>query len=111
MKVNNKLGLLLEYYKIMKPYFKKSSHKQILAIFCALINIISVIIYTWTLKYIIDEALLKHNIKILVNITILYIILVIIAYLSNIFKTYLFTSINQSILIKMRSKLYSHILR
>ena len=79
-------------------------------LFCVA-SIIFKVQYSWIMKDLIDEALIKHNLNLLIKLSILFSILVIFSVLFNYLKEFIFSYISQKLIASMRKEVFIHLLR
>lgn len=94
-------------FKYLKPYW----HIWGLGIIFSVVSILLKVQYSWVMKELIDDALIKRNLNLLIKLSIIFPFLVILSVLFNYLKEYIFCYISQKLIATMRKDIFIHLLQ
>lgn len=98
------------HVKFVFSYLRPYSLVWGIGILFAITSILIKIKYNWIMKDLIDEALIKRNLNLLIKLSITFPLLVILSVLFNYLKEYAFSFISQKLIAKMRADIYTHLM-
>lgn len=98
------------HIKFVFSYLKKYIKVWFLGVAFTVISIFFKIRYSWIMKDLIDEGLIKCNQELLVRLTILFLLLVILSVFFNYMKEYIFSFISQKLVHEMRKDIINHLI-